>query len=71
MTTELIHGGISLSDLLHRPSDSESADIRAKTGASAVSETTPVRGKGRDPGTSYLPTSAKRKEEEPHTCGSH
>lgn len=31
MTTELIHGGISLSDLLHRPSDSESTDRRGTT----------------------------------------
>lgn len=46
MTTELLHEGISLSDLLHRPSDSESKDIRAKTGAFAVSGTTLARGKG-------------------------
>lgn len=46
MTTELLHEGISLSDLLHRPSDSESKDIRAKTGAFAVSGSTLARGKG-------------------------
>ena len=45
MTTELLHEGISLSDLLHRPSDSESKGIRAKTGAFAVSGTTLARGK--------------------------
>lgn len=59
MTTELLHGGISLSDLLHRPSDSESKGIRAKTGALAVSGTTLARGKG--PLTSPQPATRKGK----------
>lgn len=67
MTTELLHGGISLSDLLHHPSDSESKGIRAKTGALAVSGTTLARGEG-------LLTSPQQphgREREPHICGSH
>lgn len=73
MTTELIHGGISLSDLLHRPSDSESTDRSTRQVPLLNPHQAEAEGGTQAEMTTLSPIQDGQngKEEDLHICGSH